>query len=190
MPPRLRSKLTYANVVATLCLFIVLGGSSYAAMRLGKNAVKGTNIAANAVTSPKVKNGSLLGADFKAGQLPSGPRGAAGPKGDNGDRGTPGQNGTNGTDGTNGATNVTWRTATGTPSTTESQINADCLPGEVATGGGVLWSASVGAIPVVKYSYPDGDTPNVPTRWQGGIRNVGDVGAQVTAITYVVCAAP
>jgi hypothetical protein len=79
---RLRLKLTYANVVSTLCLFILLGGSSYAAIRLGKNAVKGKNIAANAVTSPKVKNGSLLAQDFKAGQLPRGPQGPQGAKGD------------------------------------------------------------------------------------------------------------
>ncbi|MEA2445725.1 MAG: hypothetical protein QOJ12_3017, partial [Thermoleophilales bacterium] len=48
----------------------------------------------NAVTSSKVKNGALLAADFKAGQLPAG---AKGDKGDKGDRGN------NGTDGTNGA---------------------------------------------------------------------------------------
>ena len=39
---RLR-RLSYANVVATLALFVALGGSSYAAIRItGKNVVDGT----------------------------------------------------------------------------------------------------------------------------------------------------
>jgi hypothetical protein len=88
---KLRPKLTYANVVSTLCLFILLGGSSYAAVKLGRNAVKSKNIAADAVTSPKVKNGSLISEDFRPGQLPSGPGGPAG------DPGAPGTNGVNGT---------------------------------------------------------------------------------------------
>jgi hypothetical protein len=43
---------TYANVVATLALFLAIsGGAVYAATNLGKNAVKSTNIAAKAVKS-------------------------------------------------------------------------------------------------------------------------------------------
>jgi hypothetical protein len=90
----------YADVVATVALFIALGGTGYAAgIRLGPNAVHTKNIAPNAVTSPKVKNGSLLANDFKAGQLPAGakgetgsagPAGAAGPKGDAGAKGATG----------------------------------------------------------------------------------------------------
>lgn len=41
---RIRSHLTYANVVATIALFIVLGGVSYAAFKLPKNSVKSKNI--------------------------------------------------------------------------------------------------------------------------------------------------
>jgi len=50
--------------------------------------VKRTDLANNAVTSSKVKDGSLRSKDFKAGQLP------AGPKGDKGDKGSPGVPGT------------------------------------------------------------------------------------------------
>jgi hypothetical protein len=99
---KLRPSLTYANVVSTLCLFILLGGSSYAAVKLGKNAVKGKNIAANAVTSPKVKPGSLLASDFRAGQLAGGPQGPKGDKGDKGDVGSPGTNGQDGQPGADG----------------------------------------------------------------------------------------
>jgi hypothetical protein len=43
-----------------------------------------------AVTSTKVRNGSLVVADFKRGQLPAGPTGPAGPKGDPGPAGITG----------------------------------------------------------------------------------------------------
>jgi hypothetical protein len=73
--------LTYANVVATICLFVVLGGSAYAVTTLPDNAVGNRQLRANAVTAAKVKNGSLLAQDFKAGQLPRGRTGARGPAG-------------------------------------------------------------------------------------------------------------
>jgi hypothetical protein len=78
MLSRLRARLTYANVMATLAVFIALGGSSYAALELPKKSVGskhikkssvGTqHIKRNAVTSAKVKPGSLLMSDFKASQ--------------------------------------------------------------------------------------------------------------------------
>ena len=49
---KLRSKLSYANVVATLALVLAIGGGTvYAALRLGKDAVRSKNIAAGAVKS-------------------------------------------------------------------------------------------------------------------------------------------
>ena len=63
--------LTYANVVATLALFIALGGGAYAAIKLPKNSV----------TTVQVKNGSLLAKDFRKGQLKAGRSGAQGPQG-------------------------------------------------------------------------------------------------------------
>ncbi len=56
----------YANVTATMALVAALGGTSYAAIKLPKNSVGTKQIKANAVTSGKVRNGSLLSADFKA----------------------------------------------------------------------------------------------------------------------------
>ena len=66
---------------------IVLPRNSVGAAQLKKGAVGGNKIAKNAVTSLKVKDGALLAADFKAGQLPQGPKGE---KGDPGLRGEPG----------------------------------------------------------------------------------------------------
>jgi hypothetical protein len=82
---KLRSGLTYANVIATLALFIALGGGAYAAIKLPKNSVGSKQIKANAVNTSKVADRSLLSRDFKAGQLPAGapgPQGIQGPKGD------------------------------------------------------------------------------------------------------------
>ena len=71
----MRFRPTYANVTATLALVLALGGTAYAGVTLGKGAVKGVNIAPNAITSPKVKDKSLLAKDFAPGQLPAGERG-------------------------------------------------------------------------------------------------------------------
>jgi hypothetical protein len=49
---RIRGSLSYSNIVATLALFLALGGGvAYAAATLGKNSVKSGNIAAHAVKS-------------------------------------------------------------------------------------------------------------------------------------------
>jgi hypothetical protein len=80
-----------AMLVALVALFVALGGSSYAAITLGKNSVRSKHIkngqvkradlARNAVTSAKVANSSLLANDFKPGQLPQGPKGDKGDPG-------------------------------------------------------------------------------------------------------------
>lgn len=71
----MRPKLTYANVVATLALFIAIGGASaFAASQLAKNSVGIKQLKKNAVTGAKVKNQSLTGADInlaKLGTVPS-----------------------------------------------------------------------------------------------------------------------
>jgi hypothetical protein len=79
MPARVRDRLTYANVVSTLCLFIVLGGSAYAAItlppksvgtrQLKNKAVKRVKIAAKAVTGPKIAPDSVTGAKVKESTL-------------------------------------------------------------------------------------------------------------------------
>jgi hypothetical protein len=75
--------------MATIAVFIALGGSSYAAMKLtGKDvrdgSLSGRDIANSSLTTLDVKNRSLLAKDFKLGQLPDGPQGVPGAKGDPG----------------------------------------------------------------------------------------------------------
>jgi hypothetical protein len=69
-----------ATVIASLALFVALGGTGYAVTRLP----------ANSVTTRQVVNHSLLGVDFKAGQIPRGPQGPAGPAGPAGPQGPAG----------------------------------------------------------------------------------------------------
>lgn len=126
---------THATVVAYLALFVALGGTSVAAVTLKRNSVKGKNIARNAVTSPKVKDRSLLATDFKDGQLPEGPKGEQGAKGDpcpatdSACRGPQGQPGTPGP----GAVKIAWTAPISTyghqlVSIGPWTITADCDP--------------------------------------------------------------
>ena len=100
MPSKLRTHAALA--VALLALFFAIGGPSFAGNAVSHAArlLTGKQIKDNSLTTKDVRNGSLLKADFKAGQLPSGPRGPKGDKGDQGpkgDTGAPGQNGQDGT---------------------------------------------------------------------------------------------
>lgn len=89
----IRGKLSYANVTATIAVFLALGGVSYAATQLPKNSVGAKQLKKSAVTSVKVKDGSLQASDFKAGALPAGRIGPVGPQGPAGPQGAPGSTG-------------------------------------------------------------------------------------------------
>ena len=85
--------------VALLALFLAVGGTSYAAAKLPTNSVatkqikngqvKSADLGKSSITSPKVKDGSLLARDFAFGQLPAGPAGPQGEQGKSGLDGAP-----------------------------------------------------------------------------------------------------
>lgn len=78
-------------VVAIVALLVALGGTSIAAVTaLPTNSVGTLQLKGNAVVSSKVKNHSLLKADFANGQLPKGPQGPQGPLGPQGPQGPAG----------------------------------------------------------------------------------------------------
>jgi hypothetical protein len=104
MLSKIGRRLTYANVIGTIALFLALGGGAYAALKLPKNSVGSAQIKKDAVNSSKVKNGSLLAGDFKAGQLPAGPQGAQGAQGPKGEQGAQGAQGSQGVQGPKGDT--------------------------------------------------------------------------------------
>jgi hypothetical protein len=66
----MRPKLSYANVMSTLCFFLLLGGgAAYAAGHLGKNTVGPKQLKKNAVTTAKVKKEAITAAKVKKGTL-------------------------------------------------------------------------------------------------------------------------
>ena len=87
MLTKLRKHLTYANVMATLGVFIALGGTSVAAVSLQRNSVRSAHIKDGQVRSADVGNASLRARDFAAGELPRGPQGEPGPRGPQGEPG-------------------------------------------------------------------------------------------------------
>lgn len=99
---RLHQRLTYGNVVATMALFIALGGTSYAVTQLPRNsvgsaqikrgAVGASELRRSAVSSRAIRNGSISVRDMSRGAQSAlrgatgapGPRGEPGPKGESG----------------------------------------------------------------------------------------------------------
>lgn len=64
---RMRGKATYANVISTLALFLVLtGGAAYAATQLAKNSVGTKQLKKNSVTAAKIKKNAVTTAKIKA----------------------------------------------------------------------------------------------------------------------------
>jgi hypothetical protein len=88
---QLKSRLTYANVTATLALFIALGGSSYAAFTLPHNSVGSKQLRTGAVASRQVHDRSIRLRDISgsARRALRGQRGATGATGATGPAGAP-----------------------------------------------------------------------------------------------------
>lgn len=83
---QLRKRITYANVMSSIAVFLVLGGgaaiaaglakNSVGTKQLKKNAVTSAKIKKNAVTTPKIKNGAVTGAKINLGSLGTVPNAA------------------------------------------------------------------------------------------------------------------
>jgi Collagen triple helix repeat (20 copies) len=115
---KLRLRLTYANVMATIAVFVALGGgAAYAATRLPGNSVGTKQLQKEAVTPGKLSATAKSALSTPGAQGPSGPVGATGPqgpagvqglKGDpgkTGEQGKPGEKGESGEKGDPGVTN-------------------------------------------------------------------------------------
>jgi hypothetical protein len=150
----LRGKLTYSNVISTLCLLLLLGGgTAWAATRLPRNSVGTRQIKKEAVTPAKLSRGAKATLVGVGAQGPIGPQGPQGPKGDKGDKGEPGGKGERGERGERGPEGPEGREGqAGAPGATDvvaryGPLNelpndeagvsyAVCDPGEAVTGGG------------------------------------------------------
>lgn len=191
-----------AMVVATLALVAGSTGTSYAVSTLSANSVKSSHIkngqvksadlGTSAVSSTKVKDGSLLAKDFKSGQLPQGPKGdtgaagapgAPGVKGDKGDPGTPGA-----------TTTVVRRSEVTVNGNSFASTSVGCEAGERLTGGGAGWNGGGETDQVLRDSGPvdangsfaGTESGETPAKWFARFQN-GTVGAE-TAYVWAICA--
>lgn len=73
----LRARLSYANVMATIALFVALGGTSWAVLKVGSrdvvnNSLRSADIRDNTVRSRDVRNRTLRGRDIRRNSLGGG----------------------------------------------------------------------------------------------------------------------
>jgi hypothetical protein len=127
---RLRSKLTYANVIATMALFIALGGASYAAVKLPKNSVGSKQIKDNAVTGAKIKNGAVTGSKIALSSLGTVPTAASAGRADSAVRADSAANAANAAN----ATHATNADTAGFATSAETALNAAQLGGVPVDG--------------------------------------------------------
>jgi hypothetical protein len=100
-----RHRLSYSSVIATLALFVAIGGTAAAG---AQSLLTGRQVKDESLTGADIQNDSLTGADVRAGSLGSnlfssvaranlrgatGPAGPAGAKGDTGEAGPQGATG-------------------------------------------------------------------------------------------------
>jgi hypothetical protein len=186
--------------MATVALFVALGGSSYAALRVGRatitsreiarNAVHRSELANNSVGSGEVVNGSLLSEDFR---IP--PKGIAGPRGDRGPTGPLGPRGATGPrgpDGPPGATSAIIRIGSAYDAVPGdgTVLQADCLSGERAIGGGAAPTSGnfVPDASITSSSPSPATAEGAPVSWMVGVKNTGAPGsATIMFRSYAIC---
>src|SRR5262245_46576594 len=72
---QIRKRLTYANVMSSIAVFLILGGATaFAAKKIGSNEIKGNAITTGkikkeAVTTAKIKKDAVTGAKVKESSL-------------------------------------------------------------------------------------------------------------------------
>jgi hypothetical protein len=149
----LRRHLTYANVVASLALFLALGGAAFAATQLPRNSVGTGQLKPEAVTAGKIakKTRNQLRGQRGA-QGPQGPqgktaaKGATGARGATGAAGAKGATGAAGTDGTGPVIEVASKPASPVEITSGTQVVAVPLGGSAyATSANVVVLSTTGA---------------------------------------------
>jgi hypothetical protein len=149
----LRRHLTYANVAASLALFLALGGAAYAATQLPKNSVGTNQIRKEAVTAAKIAKKTrqqLQGRRGPAGQQgpqgKTGAKGGTGAKGAVGARGAQGNTGAPGVDGTGPAFEAFAKPTAPTAIGTGTQVvGLSLAPGQYATSANVVVKATAAA---------------------------------------------
>jgi hypothetical protein len=182
---RLLRRLSYANVVATLALFVALGGGAYAATQLKKNSVGTKQLKNGAVTEAKIAvaaRAALRGAQ--------GPRGEAGLKGDAGQRGQPGAEGPPGHEGASALAGAFEKERSLGSQTVGGDgagfVTVECPSGDRAVGGGGEIAGAVSLF--MSKPAPPGEGA-VAKGWEIGIKNSSSSSAGWSGTVWAICVA-
>ena len=160
-----------ALVVSCLALGLALGGTGYATvLAVPKNSVGTAQLKTGAVTTKKVKDRTLLRADFKPGQLPAGPQGPQGPQGPAGPAGISGLQ----------------RVDVTTPlsSVNSKSLLVDCPAPKKAVGGGARVLGNGANRVSIVASFPDSSG----TQWDASAAEVTATAATWQLQAYALCA--
>jgi hypothetical protein len=196
---KLGGSLSYANVMATVAVFLALGGGAFAAttgltakdgtihgcvstrshvltvLKAGKRCAQGhVALAFNAKGVPGARGPA--GATGPAG--PAGPAGAAGARGAKGDAGDRGRAGTNGTNGTNGKNAVSLFVSTLEPGTIVNSSGSVSVSRNAAGSYIVTFPQDVSkCVPEVSIGNTSGNTlpPGLAAARADGVINGNDL---------------
>ena len=166
MPTRVPSRLTSAHALASVALFLALGGSAYAAAK-----IRARDIKTGAVTTRALKDGTIRLGDIREAarerlrgqEGDRGPRGRTGLRGPKGDRGPTGPTGATGARGRRGRRGMKGETGPQGPAGPypETLPAKQTERGTYAVGGaataeepvetGVTFPIALGAAPQVRF---------------------------------------
>jgi hypothetical protein len=181
MRERLPIVLSVAALAVAVCGSTPIGTAARNLV-LPRGSVGTIQLKNNAVTGAKVRNFSLVAADFKPGQLPRGAQGPAGPAGAAGPAGPAGPQGPQGPAGISGLQNVF--TTGAINSTATRQLTAGCPAGKKAIGGGAtVVPANTAGVAITAGYLADEST------WVARAREVTATGANWSLNAVVICAA-
>ena len=72
MSRRIRSKLSFANVMAVIAVFVVIGGSAYAGSKINGKTLKANSLGAKKLACPKAASSRDRALCYSASQAPTG----------------------------------------------------------------------------------------------------------------------
>jgi hypothetical protein len=191
---RITARFSYANVTATIALFVALGGGAYAAVKLPANSVGTKQIKNKAVTRAKLAPAAVK---FLKGQKGDtglqGKPGLQGPKGDTGLQGDAGLQGPKGDSGTPGTARAYAMVLPGSSPSFEAARTKN-FSAVVHQGTGVYCLTPSGGVteagtaPVVTVEYGNSSGDNLAAYWDDGTGGNSCTAGQFEVATFTFTA--
>jgi hypothetical protein len=198
----IRSRLSYANVMATGAMFVALGGGAYALNGVPDRGgvyhgcVDGKTRTLRVVTdASSCRKAKIVRRNGRRVRITGESAIAWNQLGRPGANGTDGLPGTNGKDGANGATKVVVRTGTSVLNAgLAGRATANCIGNERAVGGSATSSNTALNDWIIDSEPVNGNgiaasTGDTPVGWSTQMHGDGTQGTKMV-IAYVICASP